>query len=80
MPQFQLTKPVAIALASVFGVLLLVGFWFKMNPSFDRNSYFRNAAKATAAEEGIEVTPDANGMKPPPVASDKAYQPESGSN
>ena len=75
----QFSRPVVIAIAAVFAVLLGWGIWSKLNQQGNRQAYFRDAARLQAEEKFVTET-DAKGNKvvSPPTPNDKAYQPESG--
>jgi len=78
MEQLNLSRRQVTAIGAAFAVLLLVGFWYKLNPKFHTNAYYKDAARLQAQEANIQA--DAKG-RPIVVAappSDKAYQPESG--
>jgi hypothetical protein len=69
-----------IAIAAVFAILLIFGFWRKLNPAFDKNAYYRDAAKLGAVEGIVSPNAEKDGGKAVAIPSDQAYQPEKGSD
>jgi hypothetical protein len=80
MEQISLSRAQVTAIAVVFALLLIVGFWFKLNPSFQSNSYYQNAAKLQSQEYNVLDETKGHTTPTPPPAGDQAYQPESGKN
>jgi hypothetical protein len=79
MTSIKLTRPLVIAISAAFALLLVAGFWWKLNPAFSRQPYFQDAARLQAEEQNLgPIKRDDPNSTPPPVASDKVYQPESG--
>jgi hypothetical protein len=78
MQQIRLSRNTAMAIAAMFVLLLTAGFLWKMNPLSGqrREQYYKDAARVQAEEANL---PDAPGQPVvAPIASDKAYQPETG--
>ena len=83
MGQVKLSRRVVLAIGAVFGLLLCLGFWGKLNPRSGQKMerYYQDAARLEAEESGLQAAGEKRpgGAAPPPgVPSDKAYQPESG--
>jgi hypothetical protein len=80
MEQISLSRGHVTAIAVAFALLLIVGFWFKLNPKGPGNAYYQDAAKLQAQEYNVLDETKGHTIATPPPASDKAYQPESGKN
>ena len=79
MDRIKLTRPVVIAISAAFVAVLVAAFWWKLNPAFNRQPYVQDAARLQAEEQNLgPIKRDDPNSTPPPVASDKVYQPESG--
>lgn len=74
--QNALPRPVAIAIASGFALLvILFGVWL-LKPRFNDKQYYQDAANLQKTEGVLLPTPNGGAPIRVPVASDQAYQPE----
>jgi hypothetical protein len=80
MDQISLSRRQVTAIAAVFAILLIIGFWLKLNPNWQGNSYYKDAAKLQAEEYNVLQNTKGHPEVIAPPAGDKTYQPESGKN
>lgn len=80
MEQISLSRGHVTAIAVAFALLLIVAFWFKLNPQWQGNSYYQDAAKLQSQEYNVLDGTKGHTEPTPPPTGDKAYQPESGKN
>ncbi len=80
MNNLKLSRPVVVAIGCVFAALLVAAFWWKLNPTVDQRTYYRDAARLQAADgEQAPAPQSADGAAPVPARpNDKAYQREFG--